>query len=51
MQVAFDSGMVLSRNTVVGISTCLALLIFVTLETLLEDIHGGIIRSRVASRR
>ena len=35
---AFDSGMVLRRTTVVGISTCLALLIFVTLETLLEEI-------------
>ncbi|MCZ6643144.1 MAG: hypothetical protein O7F71_16335 [Gammaproteobacteria bacterium] len=34
---AFDSGMVLRRTTVVGISTGLALLIFVTLETLLEE--------------
>jgi hypothetical protein len=35
---AFDSGMVLRRTTVLGISAGLAVLIFVTLETLLEEL-------------
>jgi len=35
---AFDSGMVLRRTTVLGISAGLAVLIFVTLESLLEEL-------------
>ena len=35
---AFDSGMVLRRTTVLGLSAGLAVLIFLTLETLVEDL-------------
>ena len=46
---AFDSGMVLRRTTVLGLSGGLAVLIFVTLETLAEELLANVfgLQSRV----